>query len=317
MNRPSTLRNHSTSITALSLMVATASVFGFAASSSWTLFLLAAAVAIVGVPHGGLDHWTGRELLEVRLGSLWGVVFFGAYLATSAVVAFGWLYVPLATAIAFFIISGWHFGMEDERGEVSHPLARHFSTIAVGGLVVWIPSLVQPDRMSEILRAVVPAGFFKVPAIILATQAISICMAPVATLIVVRDLITGKRERAARNFAFALLFALSDPIVSFGIYFCGWHSVRGLHELAKTHHKTLTEIAAAVAPMSIGAIVLALVGMGFWSSGQAVSDATTRTLFISLSAIAVPHLLLHSIANECRSPRNFQDSSFKKLEVAT
>ena len=38
--------------------------------------------------------------------------------------------------------------------------------------------------------------------------------------------------------------------------------------------------------------------MWFWSSGQGVSEATSRTVFVALSAMAVPHLLLHGPITE-------------------
>jgi Brp/Blh family beta-carotene 15,15'-monooxygenase len=89
------------------------------------------------------------------------------------------------------------------------------------------------------------------------------------------------------------MFAVSDILISFGIYFCSWHSVRGLARLAREHRKTPYELALVAAPLSFGAISLAALGMWIWSSGQPLPEALSRTLFVALSALAVPHLLLH------------------------
>ncbi len=101
-----------------------------------------------------------------------------------------------------------------------------------------------------------------------------------------------------RNTSFSVLFAVTDVLISFGIYFCGWHSIRGLVRLAKNHGMSPLQLASATAPLSLGAIGLAGLGMWFWSSGQGVSEATSRTVFVALSAMAVPHLLLHGPITE-------------------
>lgn len=55
------------------------------------------------------------------------------------------------------------------------------------------------------------------------------------------------------------------------------------------------ELFFAVLPLSLGAIGMAGVATWFWSSGRELSAELSRSLFIGLSAIAVPHLLLHGV----------------------
>ncbi|MEM8736049.1 MAG: Brp/Blh family beta-carotene 15,15'-dioxygenase, partial [Planctomycetota bacterium] len=108
--------------------------------------------------------------------------------------------------------------------------------------------------------------------------------------------------------AFLLLFAVADPIISFAIYFSGWHSVRGLSRLGTVHGKSPSATILAATPMTLGAVAFALVVFSLLRGGNA-SDATVRTMFISLSAIAVPHLLLHGPISrwfENRAPRGGQ-----------
>lgn len=290
---PGQVRLHSNAAALLCLAVAGGSICGLTAASPLVLCLAVVAIVVIGVPHGGLDHMTGKGLLGKRFGSLWAILFFGGYLTVAAVVAGGWLTFPLATAIGFFLVSAWHFGLEEDRTVPSSNAVNHLQAIAIGGLVIWVPALVQPDRMVEILRVIVPARLVSVPVIMQATTWIAWGLVPLALLTMVQD---GQRRawrRVLRNAAFLLLFCVADPLVSFVVYFCGWHSLRSLCELAAEYKKTLPQIWVAAAPMTLGAVALALGGMWFWSRGQTVSDASVRTLFISLSAIAVPHLLLH------------------------
>lgn len=285
---------HSTGVAIACSLVAAASVIGVSVPSSWTLIGLTASIAIVGVPHGGLDHLTGRKLLANRLKSMWPLVFFPAYFTVALLVVAGWFLLPLITAVVFFVISAWHFGFEDDRNRLQSAIADIIASVAVGGLVIWIPMLTQAERVGSILQSIVPSGLsVSVSAIINNSQAMAYVFVPVAVFVIARDVMSGKLSRALRNTSFSVLFALTDVMVSFGIYFCGWHSIRGLARLARDHGMSPLQLASATAPLSLGAIGLAGLGMWFWSSGQGVSEATSRTVFVALSAIAVPHLLLH------------------------
>jgi hypothetical protein len=69
------------------------------------VYVAAVLVAILGVPHGGLDHWTGRRLLASRFRDSWWLMFFPGYLAVGVAVAASWFVFPLATVIGFFLLS--------------------------------------------------------------------------------------------------------------------------------------------------------------------------------------------------------------------
>ena len=262
--------------------------------------MLALAVAIVGVPHGGLDHLTGRRLLAARFPRTWALVFFPAYLAVALVVVIGWNVVPLLTALGFFLISAWHFGLEDDHGEFSSKLVRGVVVTSIGGMVIWIPVLTQASQVQSLLMSILPSEFAASAAEIVETTAwIAMVMLPIAAVVIARDFASAtSRGRAIRNISFAGMFATADVLLSFGIYFCGWHSIRGLWRLAQENGMSLSQVVRSAMPLSIGAVSLAAIGMWFWSSGQTPSDAITRTLFISLSSMAVPHLLLHGPFSE-------------------
>jgi len=306
---------HSAGVTAASLAVAAASVFGFDASSKWTLALIVVATAVIGVPHGGLDHWSGRDLLQDRIGAWWVPTFFGVYLIVALSVASGWLMAPIFTAVGFFLISAWHFGMEDEDELSDLPYwSRHLVAVAVGGLVIWVPSVAQSERMSELLQLTVPSQMLSVADIMSVTQMLASILLPIAVVAIGRQMRTGSRTAALRNLALVILFAVADPLISFALYFCGWHSVRGLRSLAVKHRKTAIDLALATAPMTLGAIAFASIGWYVAATSSEVPAATIRTLFISLSAIAVPHLLLHGPI--AKSLNHLRGSSAQTLELA-
>jgi Brp/Blh family beta-carotene 15,15'-monooxygenase len=99
-----------------------------------------------------------------------------------------------------------------------------------------------------------------------------------------------------------VLFAVASPLVSFPVYFCGWHSARGLQRLRRELGESWPELAKSLAPLTVGAI--ALVGLAAWLvlGGAGWNGTLIRATFVGLSAVAVPHLLLHGVAPLCHAP---------------
>ena len=286
---------HSTGVAIASATLAAASVFGFEFDSVTAIAILAVAVALIGVPHGALDHWTGRRLLSDRFPTVWPVVFFSAYASVSVAVVAGWWFFPTATVIGFFLVSAVHFGWEDEIAWHPKAAAKLLIAAAIGGLVIWLPLLFRPDDVGRALSAIMPATVESsaLRAVGL-MQPLAFVFASIALIWTLTDLATPNgRRRGVRNAGFAAMLIFADIFVSFGVYFCAWHSVRGLSRLGREHGLSGHRTIVAVLPLSAATLLLA--GAGGWliTTRVTLSDALTQTLFIGLSAIAVPHLLLH------------------------
>ena len=264
-------------------------------------------VAIVGVPHGGLDHWTGRRLLESRFESRWWMMFFPGYLSLSAIVALSWVLFPVATVIGFFLVSAWHFGREDQYSSMPEKLSsrfttatKHLSAIALGGLVIWIPAIFRPEEMELLLRIIVP-GDSKTQAKQIVTIAgwIAMVMCPLGGLFFCWRLIERGRDwNVWVAPATAVLAATTPILVSFTAFFCLWHSILGLSRLRLQEGITGVAFLRSVLPLSVLAVCGVAIS-GWWliatTEGSSIDTvlASLKTLFIGLSAIAVPHLLLH------------------------
>ena len=189
---------HSTGVALASLLVTAASVFGIGLPSTVSLVLLLLSVAFIGVPHGGLDHWTGRRLLAVRFPRTWAFVFFPIYLAIASMVLLGWDLFPLVTAVGFFLVSAWHFGLEDEPCVYSSNIIRSAVATAIGGMVIWVPVLMQPLRVESLLASILPSEFAASASTIVATTCwIAIVLMPVAGLAIAQDMVSVDQSRAS------------------------------------------------------------------------------------------------------------------------
>jgi Brp/Blh family beta-carotene 15,15'-monooxygenase len=258
--------------------------------------VLALLVGVVGMPHGGLDHRVGRRLLRPTLGWCWGPAFLAGYAALMAAVLAGWALAPLCTLAGFVLLSALHFGMADEQprspGSVAH-------AVLCGGMVVWVPSLARPTEMTQLLLWVVPGRLW--PPDFLFLPAVRAALWLALALVLAGAARSPFGQAGLRTLCLVALFVLAPPLVAFAVYFCGWHSVTELARLARQANPTdppagLRTVIAAAAPLSAAACLLVIAGWLVVESGRPLAPGVVRALFVGLSVVAVPHVLLHLLA---------------------
>ncbi len=298
---------HAASVILLCWAIIGAACLFSEASAGLTAGILAAFVALIGLPHGAADHRFARPRLEPVLGMTWLPVFLAGYLAVAVLVACGWFVAPATTVVAFFLASAWHFGQEEPRFPVGPRGLRPVFRFARGGLVIWTPLVFHARDVAEILGLAAPGG--SGPAIQHAISLLTACswiMLPLAAAAwtlqgLAASRRTGRRRRVlladnALVASLVVLFAVVSPLVSFPVYFCGWHSARGLERLRRELGESWSELARSLAPLTVGAIALAGLAAWFVLGGAGLNGTLIRATFVGLSAVAVPHLLLHGLA---------------------
>lgn len=298
---------HAASITLLAWAMIGAACFFPAASAIPVGSVLALLVAVVGLPHGAADHRFAGPRLEPLLGPAWWGVFLAGYLAIAGAVVLGWFLAPAATILVFFLASAWHFGQEEPDrtpGQRGAKLLRQAFRMARGGLVIWVPVALQTDEVVRILSLTAPRGF--APEIHWAVDALKACswvmlaLAGVAwgwqALLAIAS--EGRRRRILLLDTFmvaslVLLFAWANPVVGFLIYFCGWHSARGLRRLRRELGESWRQLVASLAPLTALAIGLVALTTCLVLRAPNWNDTLIRATFVGLSAVALPHLVLH------------------------
>lgn len=268
--------------------------------------VLATLVACIGLPHGAADHRFARCKLEPVLGPVWLPVFLGGYLVTGLLVIGGWHLAPAATVVMFFLASAWHFGQEEPRPCVGPRWLRQLLRFARGGLPIWVPLLFQRDAVVRILSVTAPSGLGNRGEIALGfLTAASVGMFVLAIagwmLQGVFAVCSRGRKRSVwlldntLTASLVVLFACVPPLIGFLVYFCGWHSARGLIRLRRELGETWVQLVLSLAPLTVTAVgLIAVLGWGWFESGYP-TEALTRTTFVGLSGVAIPHLLLHGI----------------------
>jgi Brp/Blh family beta-carotene 15,15'-monooxygenase len=263
-------------------------------------------VAVVGLPHGAADHRFARPRLEPWFGRAWLPVFLAGYMTLAAAMVCGWLVAPAATIGGFFLASAWHFGQEEPRLPVGPRCLRPVLRFARGGLVIWTPLVFRPGDVAGILAQVAPAtaGPAVDRAVGLLTT-VAWTMLPIAAVAWAMQLVVAAGRSGRLRWALladsglvaslVVLFAVATPLVSFPVYFCGWHSARGLRRLRRELGESWPQLAASLAPLTGTAIALIALLAWFVLGGSGWNETLLRATFVGLSAVAVPHLVLHAV----------------------
>ena len=253
------------------------------------------------MPHGGLDHLFGRAAFEPYTGKWWRLTFAGLYLGLAAFVVAGWLLIPALTVVLFFLVSAYHFAHADGRSGLLG--------LVEGGAVIWLPMLARPADVAGLLAWVMPGGnqadvlsvfdqlvpFLWILAAVYSAQIVLLIARAVTanSMVCVAD--------AVRLILFAAVFALLPVLVSFGLFFCGWHSTRELATLARRVDvaqpwRGFRRVILLAAPRAGVSVVATAIAAWWFAAGREVTPVVVQAVFLGLSAVAVPHILLHAFA---------------------
>jgi Brp/Blh family beta-carotene 15,15'-monooxygenase len=213
---------------------------------------LAASVAVLGLPHGAVDHLAverSRGASPTYRGMAWVgglyALLGGAYLAL-------WYLAPVASFVLFIAITWIHWGQGDVYALVAVEGVDHLRTrgqralaAAVrGGLPMLVPLLSYPGQYREVAALLV--GRFGVTAADLAPffepgtrLALGAGFAGVTLVALGLGAVRGGgpgdpgwRGDAIETGLLWTYFLAVPPVLAIGVYFCLWHSVRHIARLA-------------------------------------------------------------------------------------
>lgn len=245
----------------------------------------AAALTLLGLPHGAVDHRVARPLLHPVFGRGWFMIFTFAYLGLAGFVLLEWAAWPVAGLIVFLVVSAFHFGSEDAVGRGTMAIA------ARGGLPIAAPILFhleETERFFAILGGT-PSVF---DALIIASL---IWLPTLPIHLLSKDTSRGERLEMA---AILVVFAALPPLAGFAFYFLAVHSPRHAAELAARRDPASVTRGWGWALWSSVPLTLAALFLGallFTQLSGTTTERFVRAVFWGLGALTVPHLILQAI----------------------
>jgi Brp/Blh family beta-carotene 15,15'-monooxygenase len=288
---------------------------------------LAASVAVLGLPHGAVDHLalersrgqspTYRGMLLV--GGLYALLG-GAYLAL-------WYLAPVASFVLFIAVTWVHWGQGDVYALVAVEGVDHLRTRAQralaaavrGGLPMLVPLLSYPDQYREVAALLV--GRFGVTAADLAPLfeprtrlALGVGFVAVTLLALALGAVRGGgladpgwRVDALETGLLWAFFLAVPPVLAIGVYFCLWHSVRHIARLALVDPRAAGALSRgawrpAIARFALDAAPLTAVSLAFLGGFyllvpvQPTDLPETVGLYLVLIAVlTLPHVVVVSL----------------------
>ena len=297
---PNTIDRHAIIVTVIALLAAVTSAFGTTIPLMGIIVGLTLMVVVVGLPHGGLDHRVGRAVCKPLFGSRWPLPFLLGYLVVGGIVIGGWVIVPFITTVLFFVLSAFHFS-DTESGP-------KWRAILFGGMPIWLPLLARPNETALLLGWITPNNI-EASGALFAVRPVLFGIAGIALAVWVFEVSLALKRRdpvvlidSLRIAVFAGMFMAVPVLIGFAVSFCGWHSLRELGRLAKNADPLRPEVGlkrvlVAAAPLSVLSALMAAFGAWFVFEDRPVGPVVVQTVFLGLSAVAVPHILLHALAS--------------------
>ncbi len=261
-----------------------------AAGLTTQLWLVGAAVLLLGLPHGAYDAWliVERQRTWVRT-----ALVLAAYLLAVIGVFFAWSLAPGWALGAFLLVSIVHFGRGDARSaRFGLPFA--VSALGRGSWVVLGPIARGGAEIDSVLGVLLGSAERGVRwADTLGAWFVPLAVTWIGLVAWALMRSSGRRiDVATEGVALGLLVALAPPLVAFTVYFCLWHSVRHLLALRGSDVAgSWGSVVRRSVPAQIAAVAL---GVWAWSdlTGGGAGTATVYVLFVGLAAVTVPHVIL-------------------------
>lgn len=252
----------------------------------WQIIALGPLVALLGLPHGALDHRVASALWPL-ITRRQHVVFIAGYIGLAIAVVVLWIIAPGIALGAFLIYSALHFS-DDWRAELGL-----WQSLPLGISVIALPALVFQSDVAVLF------GFLTAEPTATLFAALMHKTAMAAIIASALCLVMNLRAAPWVTLEYGLLVAtalVSPPLIYFVIYFCLLHSPR--HFLLTAGQLRLTPLqglraawpimGATLAMTALGALVLSIFTPAF-------EPATLQIVFIGLAALTVPHMLLTAV----------------------
>ncbi len=267
------------------------------------IFVLFLGVLLLGFPHGTLDPLI--ILQRVRIAGRGRLVSALALYLSAAAAGLGvWMLSPLLGLALFLGVSALHFGLGDVSPEERVRAGRLAPwLVAVRGLAaIALPTAAFPGdagRVFSWLLEVEPEPIVRglsfgapwiVSAIVLAGLAIHMALSRIDRSLATRS--------AAEVLCLAVAFVVLPPLLSFTIYFCGWHSIRHLIAVdtglgsSERRHVLVTVLLVSAATLLLVAGLHFLLGAERILGQNPEPREVLRTVFVSLAVLTPPHVLV-------------------------
>ena len=264
-----------------------------------SLFLALVLITGLGIPHGATDHRIFHVLLQQRGGKPAMMGFYGGYLGLMLIYALLWWLSPVFSLLIFLLTSMYHFGQSNWNYINLNGGVQVLLYLVYGAFVLFVPILAHFETAQSIVESIIqrPLPHVSLQFLNRGIGVITILNLGAIILLWMRRKLTNREVWAeiSNLFILLVLFVSTPLLLGFALYFSGWHALSSIQDqitffqLQRPEFRLKNYVKEA-APYT-GLAIFGLMMM-IWYSNSIQLDAAWGILFIFLSLVTLPHLLL-------------------------
>ena len=267
----------------------------------WMQMIPLLMVLFIGIPHGAADSLVALKTYQLNSYSRF-FSFITAYVTLVALVILAWVYYPILSLMGFLFISAFHFGLGDTaltlpNLDQNHRVEKGLISWCQGGSIVFLMPLIHIDEVLPYFKVLTQNETYVAQGVLycgLVYWCIGLC-------VLIGKCLTHPQEAHKVLYrktlmeigVCSLLYTILPPLWSFALYFCFIHTFRHfkrLFQLLGLYNVTRQDwihfwIISGIA-------ITFILGASFLYSDLLYSNALLKSLFIGLSALTVPHVIL-------------------------
>jgi Brp/Blh family beta-carotene 15,15'-monooxygenase len=249
----------------------------------WTnTSLLIGGLALIGIPHGAVDHLLGKD--EQLMRPTFG--FIVRYLSSAVLLFVLWMVAPTLSLVLFLLYSSWHFGESD----LFHWGIRKNNIVLTW---LWGISMLFIILLSHIeeTNAIILHLDVTIPAFIIANN---FAITSILVGIVIFMAVIRRSIQLILSLSMLLLATQLPLLTAFGLYFIGQHSINSWIHIKKARKISNKQFVFHALPFTLGAFFL--FGTVIYLLQNELIKLENHNwialFFIFISCISLPHILV-------------------------
>jgi len=250
-------------------------------------------IFFIGLPHGSFDGAVASLVGFSNRIQFLKFIFF--YIVLFFSVIFFWLYFPIISLTIFIIMTIIHFGLCDwtnyKINKYKYSVSFTYGMTIIFGIIFFNEN--QSFLIFEYLtndKIYLFKKYFLIPYFL-------------TLLSIIYFIYLSFYEKILRKGIIEILFLLMifylfDPLLSFAIYFCFFHTYKHLKHLIKNIYLNLTNKKFVIYSTLIFTVISWVGGLGiiyYLVQNLSLYESILRVIFIGLAALTLPHMLLVDI----------------------
>ena len=255
-------------------------------------------IFFIGLPHGSFDGAVASLVGFNNRIQFLKFIFY--YLFLFLLVILFWLYFPIISLTIFIIMTVIHFGLCDW---TNYKINKYKYSVSFthGMTIIFGIIFFNEDQSFLIFEYLTNDNIYLFQNYFLIPYFLTLLSILYFTYL---SFFEKKLQKGILEILLLLLiFYLCDPLLSFAIYFCFFHTYKHLKHLIKNIYLNLTNKKFVIYSTFIFTVVSWVGGLGivyYLFQNLSLYESILKVIFIGLAALTLPHMLLVDIIYRSR-----------------